>query len=388
MESKTLGGMLTKFGLTDTQALDVQNNIQGGDLINLVNLLSSFSSVDRKQVSAILKQYGISVENNMDDLSYLKNLYQGNGNSVVEHLEEIHASNTSELNIMMLEGYTHTASVNSVVGGQLMDWLEENAVDYLTDGQGNFHIKGLSAPAVYKVNAQISEFMESGNLNSRINKKIKDLKTKLEKPSKKDPNIALVNRLNKNATLPPPDSKQAQLDKVSGMSRQSKHKSKFDESVKSTFDIIEESEMTIKSIDPLFRLRELSGLPPAPAATPAPSPLTPMSDDDLDMDSSLDAPNMDVGMDSGMDQDPNSPDMGMDTDVSAGPITTDVVPVQNSEAMNAIDNNLNSIQTSLPDIRISEYKSLVRRLQDLTNQVQSMGKDYLGEQRVERKSRF
>jgi hypothetical protein len=49
--------------------------------------------------------------------------------------------------------------------------------------------------------------------------------------------------------------------------------------------------------------------------------------------------------------------------------------------MAQIEDALNSIQTGLADIRLSEYKSLIKKLQDLTNQAQMMGRDYLGERR-------
>jgi hypothetical protein len=57
-----------------------------------------------------------------------------------------------------------------------------------------------------------------------------------------------------------------------------------------------------------------------------------------------------------------------------------MAPTQ-SEAMSQIEDGLNNIQTMLADIRLSEYKSLIQKLQDLTNQVQMMGRDYLGERR-------
>ena len=46
-----------------------------------------------------------------------------------------------------------------------------------------------------------------------------------------------------------------------------------------------------------------------------------------------------------------------------------------------IDGNLIGIQAQLSNIRISEYKTLILKLQDLTTQVQSMGRSYLGERR-------
>lgn len=69
-------------------------------------------------------------------------------------------------------------------------------------------------------------------------------------------------------------------------------------------------------------------------------------------------------------------------DVTDVPVQSDVVPTTNSEAMNSILDFLNSIQTQLPDVRLSEYKTLVIKVNDLANQVKSMGGSYLGERNM------
>lgn len=72
------------------------------------------------------------------------------------------------------------------------------------------------------------------------------------------------------------------------------------------------------------------------------------------------------------------------TDVSVPPIVDQdtVVPVSNSEAMNFILDSLNSIQAQLPDVRLSEYKTLVIKVNDLASQVKAMGGSYLSERRM------
>lgn len=59
----------------------------------------------------------------------------------------------------------------------------------------------------------------------------------------------------------------------------------------------------------------------------------------------------------------------------------DVVPTTNSEAMNSIMDAFNSIQSLLPDVRLSEYKTLVIQSNELVNQIKSMGGNYLSEDR-------
>jgi hypothetical protein len=57
-----------------------------------------------------------------------------------------------------------------------------------------------------------------------------------------------------------------------------------------------------------------------------------------------------------------------------------IAPVE-SQAYTCILGYLNDVQTSLGDVKLSEYKSLVKKLEDLTMQVRGMGRDYLGERR-------
>jgi hypothetical protein len=75
----------------------------------------------------------------------------------------------------------------------------------------------------------------------------------------------------------------------------------------------------------------------------------------------------DMGGIDGMDD-----DMGMD----------DAAPATGSDASPAymlISDALTSVQSSLPDVKISEYKTLIQRLEELTNQLRQVGQSYLGE---------
>lgn len=93
-------------------------------------------------------------------------------------------------------------------------------------------------------------------------------------------------------------------------------------------------------------------IPPAPAAPVPPAPTAPI------------APPNAVG--------------GVDV------IGAPVVPTS-SQAYSQILDHLNNIQKSLADIRLSEYRSLLQKLDDLSTQVRNMGRDYLGESRGQRK---
>lgn len=163
----------------------------------------------------------------------------------------------------------------------------------------------------------------------------------------------------------------------------------------------------MKPVNPLFRLRELAGLPlesnddfsgievvEAPeidpegilAAGPVVDDLEDMEVDSMaDMDGDIED-NMEEPLT--LDVEIPSDDLELPADAGVpGAVGTDpIMPVGNtlptqSEAMSQIEDALNSIQAGLADIRLSEYKSLIQKLQDLTNQAQMMGRDYLGERR-------
>ena len=68
-------------------------------------------------------------------------------------------------------------------------------------------------------------------------------------------------------------------------------------------------------------------------------------------------------------------DLNLDTSI-------DVVPVTQSEAMSAILDALNSIQSQLPDIRLCEYKSLMVKVDELNTQIKAMGANYLNERKL------
>ena len=162
---------------------------------------------------------------------------------------------------------------------------------------------------------------------------------------------------------------------------------------------LDEGVMGMKNISPLFRLRELAGIKGsddvegisisepvidpngilAPGEVGNPDDVPPV---DMGSDQEV-SPEIDMSgdIDTDMDDSTMDPmDQGLPGDIGSDPVEQVMPPVQ-SEAMAQIEDALNSIQTGLADIRLSEYKSLIQKLQDLTNQVQMMGRDYLGERR-------
>jgi hypothetical protein len=66
--------------------------------------------------------------------------------------------------------------------------------------------------------------------------------------------------------------------------------------------------------------------------------------------------------------------MGMDMGDEAALSGSDASP-----AFTLINDALASVQNSLPDVKISEYKTLIQRLEELTNQLRQVGQSYLGD---------
>jgi hypothetical protein len=104
--------------------------------------------------------------------------------------------------------------------------------------------------------------------------------------------------------------------------------------------------------------------------------------DDLD-DVGLDDPAMagDFADAVEMDDLDDMSDVDADIDLDLGAQGTGAVTMGTdaSPAYTLISDALASIQGSLPDVKISEYKTLIQRLEELTNQLRQVGQSYLGE---------
>lgn len=116
-------------------------------------------------------------------------------------------------------------------------------------------------------------------------------------------------------------------------------------------DEINESVMGLTNIQSINRVRALAGLPGVKEMETPELDVEPLPTDVVD-----DLPDMD-------------------------PVFGDELPDLRpavSDAMTDIQNSINNIQRRLSDIRMGEYKTIVKKLDDLQNQVRAMGADYLG----------
>jgi hypothetical protein len=360
------------------------------------------------------------------------------------------------------EGFSYSVEVSEQTRDRVLDWLDENQVEYQATSPVAYRIECGDRNVAYRTGRALSEILrkqtvrDSVEIEEKMSKKpekrAKDAKKKIELMKPRNPVIAAVKtRSGAGAHDGGKDPR-----KVDKFGRGAKHKPRFDEEIEfeigedvmvgeavgqikiphgpngtigvimnGQLEMVAESEVSrldegvigmMKPVNPLFRLRELAGLPlenddfagievvEAPeidpegvlAAGPVGDEIVDMELDGIgadpveepmaDMDGGMEEPE-DLSFDVPVDDVETTgtldlpADAGIPGAVGSDPVmTVGNVPSQ-SEAMAQIEDALNSIQAGLADIRLSEYKSLIQKLQDLTNQAQMMGRDYLGERR-------
>lgn len=333
------------------------------------------------------------------------------------------------------ESFTYAVEVTEQTRDRVLDWLDENSVQYLALSPTNFRVECGDREAAYRTGRALSEILRKPTVRDSVEIEVdemakkksparreKEAKAKMADMKPRNPVVAAVKvRSGAGAHDGGRDAR-----KVDQFGRGNKYKPRFDEEIEANLN---EGVMGMKPVNPLFRLRELAGLPSneaddfegieipeVPAADPqgplAAGPVALDEPTDMDVDGMGDdpvadpMPDMDGGMDAPLDAPADVPavdpmgDEGVPGELGADPVepmpAVDpmapamgvepmvAMPTQ-SDAMAQIEDALNSIQTGLADIRLSEYKSLIQKLQDLTNQAQMMGRDYLGERFERRK---
>lgn len=451
MNDLDLPSLLVNYGVSKETAADLQKNLDGRDLVALTNALNGPSIGDNfRAVSKILRKYGIAIqEAHMtqpnDHLSAMLRSARNTGNphvqveaAIVEWLQPISESNDPVAHLLALEGYNYVTNVeDSMLGEKLIDWLEENQVEYLTNGAGQFQIKCPDREGAYRVSGAITRIMHARPV---VRDSVQEETVVSEKNNKGAPRSAPQNvakfaaqQRGKSGAAGAHNSKDPE--RKDPHSRKAKHKGRTDESdfgigetvmvgeheatVKipngpaGTVGVVMDGQLSmvsadsvsrldervlgINTVEPLFRLRELAGLAPAPLTPPtapkapetAPSDITMGSDiDDLGGDVEPAPTDLD---DLGSEPPMDAPEMGgvpgdlppNPVEVPGGPsLAQGIMAPTQSEAFSQIEDHLNGVQAMLGDVKLSEYKSLVKKLEDLAGQVRLMGRDYLGERRM------
>lgn len=494
MNTQYIVDQLTKLGVRDAE--QVIEGMAAFDYVALVNALKQSNIAARNRaLSTVLEPYGVELMANESD--YLNTLFNKiregkteiNQELLGEWLKPISDSILPDSKLLAMEGFNYYLQLeDDQQGDGLMDWLDENKVEYITDGKGQFHIKCNDRESAYRVgkaaNGLISkkkvvrdnvEVMEARYTiygrdeegvpsprdptilhhetvllsidarseeearakalkicgirdeditkitvreSKKANKREADAKAKMANIKTRNPDLlALSQRGGKGAHNESPR-------KNDPMDRKAKHKkSALDEAELSNDNTsadesrLEEGILGMKPLNPITRLRELAGMVPAKAVSPEADDLndievdhdtsgfaTPLAAGPVDVedpflagtgadieaapdsivDPMADLETMPVDAPADTPLDPMAMDnMGGvpgDLPPMAGEAPMMDVPTQ-SDAMSHIEDCLNDIQNKLSDIRLAEYKSLVQKLTSLTQQVQTMGRDYLGERR-------
>lgn len=447
MDKFDLADTLMKYGVAASAAQKLKGVINGPDLMDLVSYLkNNGQGVQLAKAAEILGKYGVKLGGTQSMDKYLDAKYEGvrTGKALDE---------TFGVMTKMSEGFSYALEVSEQTRDRVLDWLDENQVEYQATSPISYRIECGDREGAYRTGRALSEILRKPTVRDSVeieekmsknpNKRVKDAKAKMADIKPRNPVVQAMAATGKSGSVH--GDKDARKD----AGRKAKYKPRYDEEIDTT---ISEGVMGMKPVNPLFRLRELAGLPmgmaeddfsgieiadapeidpegklaagPVDLGAPADG-VDAMGDMDMDVDGMGADPvadpmddmdgGMDTGLDGGVDMDlGGDADMGMDDmgadlpgdDMAAmahddiggiapdagipGAIGTDPVdpvagmapaaPTQ-SDAMAQIEDALNNIQTGLADIRLSEYKSLIKKLQDLTNQAQMMGRDYLGEMR-------
>lgn len=398
---------LVSMGVDEKIAQDLKARLQGGDLMNLVNALNLADiGASVKAADPILRKYHITIgkgdQMNEYETAQLEALKSGNMFAVENFIKEWLSPVENKV---VREGFNYALAISEQSRDRILDWLDENQIEYVADTPELYHIKCEDRAAAYKVSRALSEIhskMVVRDSNSQEGAE-EIMSEKKSGKQAKDAEAKLANMNNRNPIAGGMAHKTgggAHGDgrKRDAGGRKAKHKgNRFYEEEMLEDEVVEENEaleeveadaervdegvIGMNSLSPLFRLRELAGMP---AVNMEPE----VTDVDVVDDLGDELADVDAGIEDEIDAEFDAPAEDPLDDLEAGvpgdlpPVPTETVPVAApSEAMSQIEDSLNSIQAQLSDIRLSEYKALVTKLNDLASQVHNMGRDYLGERR-------
>lgn len=343
-------------GLSILDAKYINYNVSGVDKIYLENCLLSDTSESDELLRGFLDQYDIDFEPKYDNISI-------NDNGLTTH------------------GYNIKVVTDN---DKFKHFLSDKRLLSKVDGN-TYYIK-CPDDHTAKIIDDYVNFLNKGNLKesamaNKNKRTISDLQKKIGKVKPRDPNHQLANQLNiKNGGYF--DNGNTKRKDTEG--RGAKHKKSFrDRDFSLDEEKLNESRLGFSSMDNigngtmnsnLINFKELSRL-------------SGINEDDISgLGLTNDTDDMDNFSDTGSSVDFDNTDTDNnfgDTDMDQAPIDVTVMPAnQNSEAMSAILDNLNSIQSYLPDIKLVEYKTLLIRVEELNDQLRSMASSYVSERKL------
>lgn len=314
-----LADTLVKLGVTEPVAKGLQSRINGKDLIHLINALD-LDDTDKglKVANTILAKYGIKLR--VDEDTHLGLLYE-----------------------KYRSGFDDMSKKNKNPHGAQFKPRNPTLVAMANRGGGGVHRS--SDPA------RKDPFSRKAKHKKVFDESIDEILDKSQESVMYNGNSVRVKVPNgPNGTI--------------GIIVDGKLKM-VDES---EIQRIDEGVLGFTQVNPLFRLRELAGIKEEVENESTDSAGFAIDDEfDFEDEFGFDTETGDL------DQGPIDLPPVLDVPMDGGPVQ--------SEAYACIEDKINDIRDLLGEVKLSEYRGLVKKLEELTNQVRSMGRDYLGERR-------
>lgn len=170
MNNFDVSDALVNRGLDPEIASQIEMHVKGTDLVNLINALQSNTSESTEQINDIIKKFGVSLNNEEpddnveEDNEYLSDLFKGEDVDDLKFLKN--SEHTLDNAAIRNAGFKYEATVPYNKCDDLMDWLDDRGIQYLTNGKGEFDIKCDDREQLYKLNKFLSKITNLDLLKS------------------------------------------------------------------------------------------------------------------------------------------------------------------------------------------------------------------------------
>jgi len=347
-----------------------------------IDLVTALDNDDHVTVSSILNKKGISI------------------NGMAE-------SNLVDRDMLERHGFNYIGEFTDIkLRNKVSKFLDEEEIEYMDDGTGCLHMKFNDRNSAYKVESAIGRMVSKNNPNfmrdhkemtNEINTKYKqenNIPVKESKMSKEQLDENLLGSIQRLQTL-----SGMSVVAVEVVDQIEEAKEKITEMPEDVLDAgpVDDMDdpMSDIEIDPMGD----EGIPGEVGDDPILNPMDPVGDM-MDMDSAMDgvdgaegdmgddmgdmgvsmdpmddptAEVDDFGMDDAMD---GIADVGMDDTPAMDPVESMDMEV---DVRTEIETALSDILTKAPDLKISDYKDVVHRAEEVISQIRAMGGQYLRE---------
>lgn len=167
MEEFDLVVALVSLGVEESAAEDLKARLLGEDLVNLVNALNTNDlAFGMTQATPILRKYGVSIvgEKSVDDYkrAQMESLKDGKLFAVESFINEwLHPLNLDEdsSGLLVAEGFNYTLETTDQSRDKVLDWLDENQIEYQANTPSVFHVKCEDRASAYRISRALSEIM-------------------------------------------------------------------------------------------------------------------------------------------------------------------------------------------------------------------------------------